>query len=249
MFKFKKSGFTLLELLVVVSILAVIGGIVIRVISADTLTNAQRNGTLGTLGKVRDALLQFRQDMGYFPGQGPLNGANLDLTLSGFDTSAFLDSSGATAVAWADLGGDNNKLINFWQLFKQPHATGDSDDDNDRWSRNSDLGLGWNGPYLEAYGLRYQQYEQDSETYNNLYALSDRFDFTWDSTIQNGYWTVGEDPTEPALKRAGQLLKLMRLGEVYYLVSAGVDGVMDTDPDDPTHTKLQKDDVGMAIGR
>lgn len=256
MLKLKQSGFTLLELIIVVSILAIIGGIVLRVVSADTLTNAQRDANLGTLGQVRDALLQFRQDMGYFPGQGPLNGATLDLTLSGFDASAFLDSAGATAVAWADLGGDNNTLINFWQLFRQPYAAGDTpdddDDSNDRWGLNSDLGLGWNGPYLGGYGLRYQQYEQDSETYNNIYALSDRFDATWEIAAENGYWTTGDDPAETALARAGQPLRLMRLtgaDDVYYIVSAGPNGVMDTDPDNPSHTELQEDDVGMAIGR
>ena len=256
MVKFKQSGFTLLELIIVVSILAIIGGIVLRVVSADTLTNAQRDANLGTLGQVRDALLQFRQDMGYFPGQGPLGGADLDLTLSGFDTNAFLDSAGATAAVWADLGNDNDTLINFWQLFRQPYTAGDTpddaDDSNDRWGWNRDLGLGWNGPYLEAYGLRYQQYEQDSETYNKLYALSDRFDATWDIAAENGYWTIGDDPAETALVKAGQPLRLMRLNgadDVYYIVSAGLNGVMDTDPDNPSHTELQEDDVGIALGR
>ena len=255
MLKFKQSGFTLLELIIVVSILAIIGGIVLRVVSADTLTNAQRDANLGTLGQVRDALLQFRQDMGYFPGQGPLNGANLDLTLSGFDVSAFLESAGGTAAVWANLG-NNNNMFNFWQLFRQPYVAGDTpdddDDSNDRWSWNSDLGLGWNGPYLGGYGLRYQEYEQDSETYNNIYALSDRFDATWEIAAENGYWTTGDDPAEAALARAGQPLRLMCLtgvDYVYYIVSAGPNGVMDTDPDNPTHTELQEDDVGMALGR
>ena len=67
-----KRAFTLLELLVTIALLAIVGGLVISQINLDE-DGISSNINAYSMGQVRDALLAFRRDMGYFPGQGPLN--------------------------------------------------------------------------------------------------------------------------------------------------------------------------------
>ena len=67
-----KRAFTLLELLVTIALLAIIGGLVISQINLDE-DGISSNINAYSMGQVRDALLAFRRDMGYFPAQGPLD--------------------------------------------------------------------------------------------------------------------------------------------------------------------------------
>jgi prepilin-type N-terminal cleavage/methylation domain-containing protein len=235
-----RKAFTLLELLVVVSILAIIGGAIIPVISSNIFDNAKRDMNLSSMSQIRDALLRFRQDMGYFPGQGPrLNAANLDLSL--YDDSEYY-GSGGTASEWAELSDDNRDLMNFWQLIHKPKVNSDGD----FWDYDLDARRGWNGPYLVGYNLRYNDYQYNGSTYQNIRALSDGYDEVQEVISGAGFWSLAGDPAQP-LNRAGRPLRLMMLDDdCYYLVSCGPDGVLDTSVDD---YHIDVDDVGMALGR
>ena len=105
-----KKGFTLLELLVVTSILALVGGAFMINLDSNLLKNAENKLTTYNLSTVKTALVQFRKDMGYFPGFGELAAANLDLD----DYDVFGNEVGLSTETWADLS------VNFWQLFEQP---------------------------------------------------------------------------------------------------------------------------------
>ena len=200
-----RKAFTLLELLVVVSILAIIGGAIIPVIGGNIFDNTKRDMNLSSMSQVRDALLRFRQDMGYFPGQGPrLNGAELEWL---DDTSDYY-SSGGTASEWAELTDSDGNLINFWQLMNKPLVT----DENEFWTYDLDARRGWNGPYLVGYNLRYYDYQYNGSTYENIRALSDGYDEVQQVVSGAGFWSPAGDPAQP-LNRAGRPLRLMLLAD------------------------------------
>lgn len=63
-----KSGFTLVELIVVVAILLVLAGLLTPVIQIASRA-AQRTNTMALLGKVDAGLRRFKQDVGVYPFQ------------------------------------------------------------------------------------------------------------------------------------------------------------------------------------
>ncbi|NQZ59020.1 MAG: prepilin-type N-terminal cleavage/methylation domain-containing protein, partial [Lentisphaeraceae bacterium] len=101
----KTSYFTLLELLIVAAILALISGGVIVAFS-DVEDAARENIGKHQATTIRNAMLKFRQDMGYYPKQKRLAYEHLDLT------DAEIIAAGEIAKqAWIE---DEE---NFYQLF------------------------------------------------------------------------------------------------------------------------------------
>ena len=159
-----RLGFTLLELLIVVAVMAVIAGAAI-VLLGETETRGEQQLATSEIGELKKALLRFRKDTGYFPTQGPFN---LSSRAGGFVPQANLPdyvASGAE-TAWFDCP------ANFWQLFQNPlsedrnnNGVLDSGEDTNGngaidifhslgvW--NPDSGRGWHGPYLSRTGNGY----------------------------------------------------------------------------------------------
>ncbi len=159
-----RLGFTLLELLIVVAVMAIIAGAAI-VLLGQTETRAQQHLVTSEINELKKALLRFREDTGHFPTQGPFN---LNSRAGGFVPQANLPdyvASGAE-TAWFDCP------ANFWQLFQNPLSedrnnngildTGEDTNGNGTidvfhslgvW--NPDSGRGWHGPYLSRTGNGY----------------------------------------------------------------------------------------------
>lgn len=126
-------GFTLLELLVVVAILAAIAGGVILALGGvqdDAALNLSRSEML----EVKKALLHFKQDTGFLPKQGPFDLAPPDGT-----GEVPLPPQGA---AWF------RSPANLVQLYENPLAA--TTHPMKDW--NPDTGRGWRGPYLTRQG-------------------------------------------------------------------------------------------------
>lgn len=129
----KEDGFTLLELLIIVAILAALAGGVIMVLDGaeeDSATKIAKSEML----EIKKALLKFKQDTGYLPKQGPF--ALLTDTPPGLVP---VPSQGST---WF------HSPANFAQMYEEPV---DSLGSPIRpW--NPDTARGWRGPYLTRQG-------------------------------------------------------------------------------------------------
>jgi prepilin-type N-terminal cleavage/methylation domain-containing protein len=144
-----RRAFTLVELLVVIGILAVIAGGII-VVYDGVQEHAGEQLTTQRMQTVRAALLKFRADMGYFPGDGPLAPAQLDL--SGFyyvdgESPGTENPAAPVRQAWAA------HALNFWMLYEKPPDAGDSalpSGQPKRWDFKKESARGWDGPYLGA---------------------------------------------------------------------------------------------------
>ena len=142
-----RRGFTLLELLVVVSILAVVAGTVMLSLEG-TEEQAAAQVSQHELAQLRQAVLRFYQDTGWMPGQGPFALVG-EHPLGQLDPNNPLhwpphlaSATPAQRAAWARHG------ANWWQLLQNPlvdrngtliHPLG-------RW--NPTTRRGWRGPYL-----------------------------------------------------------------------------------------------------
>lgn len=153
-YRYRKNGFTLLELLIVVAILAIIGGSIIV-----TLDNTQESATVSVaqdeIVKIRQALERFKRDTGYYPKQGPFALApDGGYTSSGqggvLRTSLPFDGTVAEEDDWFD------SPANFWQLYEQPVLDDGVETDLHPLSHLQDYNpvtkRGWNGPYLSTLG-------------------------------------------------------------------------------------------------
>ena len=203
-----KRAFTLLELLVTIALLAIVGGLVISQINLDE-DGISSNINAYSMGQVRDALLAFRRDMGYFPGQGPLD--------ANYQKLNWLNSIGVNQKKqWARL--DHN----FWQLFQEPEDKTDSD----KWSYNPQTGIGWYGPYLNSNGIKLHGYDG----FDHIYAIADNFSagFIEMNTHLGGtaYWAVEADDQKKYYP--GSPYVLLKNNGSYYLISNGLDATLES---------------------
>ncbi len=226
------SAFTLMELLVTISILAIVGGLLISQISLNK-DAVQTDINKRSMGQVRDALLAFRMDMGYFPQQGALHDAHIKIDW--VEQEQLIEGS-ISAELWS------RSKINFWQLFKQP----ESREEDGRWNDPLSSGRGWKGPYLQQFRLRLHN---TSEGFDNIYAIADSFSSSSsEKSVQpdSEYWAI--DSTAAATKYyPGNPYALLRDEQLfYYLVSGGPDGELQS-----SHEKLkyESDDIIIALGR
>ncbi len=162
------AGFTLLELLVVITLLGVISGSV--VLAYQGVQEQGREDSTGfELSEIRKALLQFRRDSGSndFPTVGIYdctdsqngNPTNANPAMA-FPVAA--GSSAAEKIAWCQ------SAANFWMLFQDPLGNG--------W--NPDTKRGWNGPYLRNRQMAVDYLTETAlagitDPYGNPYLLQD----------------------------------------------------------------------------
>ena len=133
-----RKAFTLLELLIVVAILAIIGGSMF-VAYQGTGDTAEENLVEQRLAGLRQALLNFRRDMGYFPSEGPLGDTATVEPVVGQLTD-YDNMSNVEKSLW------RNHELNHWMLYFRPNDTTIAN----KWIYDSDAKRGWNGPYLNA---------------------------------------------------------------------------------------------------
>jgi len=111
-----KSGFSLIELLVVVSIIVILAGITIGVMSS---VNAKRD--ISTTSKnilmVRTKLEAFYNEQGYYPVGQDATSACVYKALSGDPTGQGADPTGT--IYWPELNDDRNPaLVSTFQGFR-----------------------------------------------------------------------------------------------------------------------------------
>ena len=136
-------GFTLLELVLVVGILAILAGSVI-VQFGDVQREAYEGIQRSELHELRDAVLRFHADTGFLPGEGPFNVS--DPSVPGFDSRGMPNPP---VAGWPDPTVWHAWIrhpANVIQLLKRPDLSSDWD-----WLEQWDPGRarGWNGPYLK----------------------------------------------------------------------------------------------------
>lgn len=114
----KQQGFTLLELLVVVSVLAAMAGI--AAVAMDGYEQeAQEQLVHVEMKRIANAIYRFKEDTGYFPKEGVYTADSL--SLAGQDKTVY---DTAENLTW---------------LFANPKSD---------LSWNPNVGRGWHGPYI-----------------------------------------------------------------------------------------------------
>lgn len=174
-----RSAFTLVELLVVIAVLALVSGIAVTAYQGAQ-EKAEAAMAERQLDVLRDALLRFRSDMGFFPGEGPLAAAQLDLS----------DIGGRPrSPRWAE------DPANFWMLFEMPRDRQDAN----RWRWKPEVARGWRGPYLD---LNRQAFfhgrPANGETLADLFAIGDLLPQT--ARLPEGQFWGPDQAPEPATR-------------------------------------------------
>jgi prepilin-type N-terminal cleavage/methylation domain-containing protein len=143
------SGFTLLELLIVVSIIAIIGGLVIFSMG-DVRQSVQQRASSYEIRTLHDAIKAFRRDTGYYPKQGPFA-----LTIDGGEIDA------ANAAHWPNflsLASTTERQdwfyhpANFYQLILPESPLQGSTHTLSNFRPST--GRGWRGPYIKDGAVR-----------------------------------------------------------------------------------------------
>ena len=191
-----KLGFTLLELLVVMAIMAIVAGSVIATLGG-TGEHATEQVAQAEMAELKKAILQFRRDTGWLPKQGPFSLQGLSLQ------GAAILPSGKDA-AWFD------SPANFYQLFENP-----LDPAHPLAAWNPDTGRGWHGPYLSRGGPMLVTMGQDLE----VPGVADRFAHPPDGGLYA--WRTSQGP----LSRWGRPYLLLDIDLPQpYLLSFGPNG-------------------------
>jgi prepilin-type N-terminal cleavage/methylation domain-containing protein len=146
------DGFTLLELLLVVAILAILaGGVLVAYVGTET--RAAGGVAQAELVELRKAVLRFRRDTGHLPKRGPFaltdDGGRIDPDVDAH-WPAEAPAGAADRRAWFA------SPANFYQLFEKPEdlsiqAALDVIAGPGR-AFNPETGRGYLGPYLSRHG-------------------------------------------------------------------------------------------------
>ncbi|MCG3117786.1 MAG: type II secretion system GspH family protein [Candidatus Manganitrophus sp. SA1] len=128
-----EEGVTLLELLIVITVLAILaGGVILSLGSVEE--DAALRLSQSEMQEIKKSVLRFRQDTGFLPKQGPF-----DLAPPNGGGVVPLPSEG---VDWF------RSSANFDQLYRNP-LTG-TGHPLESWNPNT--ARGWRGPYLTVHG-------------------------------------------------------------------------------------------------
>ncbi len=246
--RLRPPGFTLIELLVVIAIMGLVAGGVVMVYD-----NVQQRAELSVaqqqLATVREALLRFRVDMGYFPGEGPLSPTALYL-----EEFRYVDGSETPAAAVRQLWASHP--MNLWMLFEKPLAL----ENPMRWDWNPAVARGWQGPYLgQGMGARLDAAGRDPSSgflggtlYNRLYAVTDLIGGSSSDATMLRWVTEDREvtaPGQPTLPLGGRPIAFLADDQslpgwiIYRLVSAGADGIFQT------ITTPAGDDIVIEVSR
>lgn len=151
--KFPKiQGFTLLELLVVITLLAILSSVALM--SNDGVRDqAEVDTTKYEMTELRKALLQFKRDTGYFPRHTNYDCVQVAESVRTYETAnpgKFWPEYAPSALPTPSTNWVNwcSDTANFWMLFQDPIP----DTSND-W--NPDTKRGWHGPYINKSGATY----------------------------------------------------------------------------------------------
>ena len=139
MMKLKQQGFTLLELLLVLSLLAMLATLAVSSMehTGEAVTDPIARAEMQA---IRQALLQFKQDTGYLPNAGEYACANIIQAVN----KPHVDASSWDAPSWSVWCAHP---ANFWMLFEKPDV---KESTVENW--NPDTARGWRGPYLTQVG-------------------------------------------------------------------------------------------------
>lgn len=142
----RPAGFTLLELLVVVAVMAVVaGGLLVAYGGVDDAARADVGRA--ELEEVRRAVLRFRADTGHLPKTGPF-----DLDLPGRSADAAVDPATVPGASDAEKAAWFDSPANLGQLFQNPLLDEGGDPTHALAAWNRDTRRGWRGPYLKQAG-------------------------------------------------------------------------------------------------
>lgn len=248
-------AFTLIELLVVVAIMALVAGGVI-VVYDQVQQRAELSVARRQLSSVREALLRFRVDMGYFPGEGPL--APESLNLEGF---FYVDGTSPNTEAPPLIARQRWSAhpMNLWMLYEKPLAL----DGPGRWDWNPSVARGWQGPYLgHGTGARLDAAGEPLSGFltgalsNRLYGVTDLIGRASTDEAQALRWvsenlpvTNPGEPEKTIMPIGGRPIAFLRdtvstpPWAIYRLVSAGANGIFDT------VTVPAGDDISVEVSR
>ena len=230
----RQCGFTLLELLVIVSILAAIAFVTTGTFQGVGEA-ANDNLVRSEMQEIAKAIRQFKQDTGYYPKQGPFD----------LDTATGQVPIGTLPVHAGSNNTEKQRWFyspaNFHQLFVNPLAgTGHL---LESW--DIDSGRGWRGPYLKGFAEGFVDIRDDinpavngaggdpldGDNIPDVEGLADPFEHRTVPVDGNSLldWsaTAGGDEREVW----GRPYLLFGLGASPWLVSMGPDGVYGTSDD------------------
>ena len=249
------AAFTLIELLVVVAIMALVAGSVVMVYD-DVQQKAEQSVARRQLATVREALLRFRVDMGYFPGDGPLAFTSLNLTGYYYvDGSSPNTASPSAAILqqWAA------HPLNLWMLYEKPVTLSNPT----RWDWNPATAHGWRGPYLgQGLGAKLDAAGTLATGFlggalsNRIYAVTDLIGLPTMTSSSPLRWvsedrpvTVTGQPSKTLQPIGGRPVAFISDTistpgwVIYRLVSAGPDGIFQTT------TTAAGDDIVIEVAR
>jgi len=151
------EGFSLLEMLVVVSILATVAGIGMQAYG-NTKFDTEVKLSIVELQNIAKAVQRFKHDTGYYPKQGPFNLDLIDRVKGEVSISLLPSASGSPAATQTDWF---DSPANFYQLVIEP--VNESGDSVMAW--DIETGKGWHGPYLSSVKLSYVDLSNDLKPY------------------------------------------------------------------------------------
>jgi len=115
----KQSGFTLIELMIVVAILAILMAIAIPAYQDYTIRSQVSEG-MNLSGGARTAVAEFWTDRGAFPGSNASAGLSAPASITGEYVKTV--TVGANGVITAEFGNNSNAAINGKTLVLTPAA-------------------------------------------------------------------------------------------------------------------------------